>query len=414
MKGASTRRLATLLAPVLTAALALGGCQGAYDLTLPGGGAAGKDVYRVTVQFTDVLDLVPQSSVKVGEVTVGSVEDVELSGWTAQVRLRIDRAVSLPDNATAELKQTSLLGEKYVSLQAPAGIAPVGRLGDGDVIPLARSGRNPEVEEVLGALSLLLNGGGVGQLKIIETELNKALAGNETAIRDLLSRLDTFVGALDAQKAEINRAIDSIDRLAARLAAQRGDIATALEQLPGGLKVLADQRVQLTQMLTSLSQLGAVGSRVIRASQADTVANLKALQPVLAALNAAGDDLPASLELLMTYPFPDRALEAIKGDYTNLWVTADLDARSILKPSGSSPGPLPTLPPLPGGPPPLPPLPTLPTLPPVPGLPTATPTVTPPGGGLPCVPGLPCPGGASSSAAYDPGLAALLLGGLAQ
>ena len=124
-------------------------------------------------------------------------------------------------------------------------------------------------------------------------------------MRDLLTQLDTLVGSLDSQKAEINRAIDSIDRLAGRLAAQRDDIATALDQLPGGLKVLADQRKQLTTLLTSLDRLGDVGSRVIRASKDDTVANLGALKPVLKALNDAGDDLPKSLQLLLTYPFPD-------------------------------------------------------------------------------------------------------------
>ena len=325
-------------------ALLLGGCQGAYDVALPGGVAGRGDIYRVTVQFADVLDLVPQSAVKVGDVTVGSVEKIALDGWTARVTVRLEDSVKLPDNATAELRQTSLLGEKFVSLQAPTDASPVGRLSDGDVIPLARSGRNPEVEEVLGAMSMLLNGGGVAQLKIIETELNQALTGNEPAVRDLLSQLDTLVGSLDSQKAEINRALDSVDKLAARLAAQRDDIATALDQLPGGLKVLADQRKQLTTLLTSLDRLGDVGSRVIKASKDDTVANLSALKPVLKALNDAGDDLPRSLQLLLTYPFPDSAVDGVKGDYTNLWITADLDARSLLDlPTGPS-GPLPGLP----------------------------------------------------------------------
>ncbi|GAB3595834.1 hypothetical protein GCM10027446_21760 [Angustibacter peucedani] len=340
-----TRRLVVAaLAPLL---VLLAGCQGAYDVALPGGVASRGDIYRVTVQLADVLDLVPQSAVKVGDVTVGSVEKITLDGWTAQVVVRLKNSVELPDNATAELKQTSLLGEKYVSLEQPADAAPVGRLSDGDVIPLSRSGRNPEVEEVLGAMSMLLNGGGVGQLKIIETELNKALTGNESAVRDLLTQLDTFVGALDSQKAEINRAIDNIDKLSARLAAQRQDIATALDQLPGGLKVLADQRQQLTTLLTSLSRLGDVGSRVIRASKDDTVANLTALRPVLKSLNDAGDDLPKSLQLLLTYPFSDKALEGVKGDYTNLWITADLDARSLLDLGNGPSGPLPGIPGLP-------------------------------------------------------------------
>ena len=70
---------------------------------------------------------------------------------------------------------------------------------------MAHTGRNTEVEEVLSALSLLLNGGGVAQLKVIETELSHALGGNETQIRDLIVQLNTFVGGLDKQKSEIVR-----------------------------------------------------------------------------------------------------------------------------------------------------------------------------------------------------------------
>ena len=366
-----------MVAIVLT--MALTGCQGAYDLPLPGGAAGGSDVYRVTAEFADVLDLVPQSSVKVDQVTVGTVEKIELNGWTARVTVRLPNSVKLPDNAIAELKQTSLLGEKYVQLSRPAGIAPVGALGNGDNIPLAHTGRNTEVEEVLSALSLLLNGGGVAQLKVIQSELSDALGGNETQIRDLIVQLDTFVAGLDKQKAEIVRAIDGIDALSAKIAARRGDLAAALEALPTGLKVLADQRKQLTEMLTALSNLGAVGTRVITASKADTVANLQALTPILGQLARAGDALPKSFQLLLTYPFPDEATNTIRGDYTNLYATADLNLSTLggnlgsPAPSAPVPGlptvptlPLPTLPSLP----PIPPLPSLPTLP-LPSSPTA-------------------------------------------
>lgn len=369
------RRAATAGIAILSVT-ALTACQGVYDLPLPGGAAGGSDVYRVTAEFADVLDLVPQSSVKVNQVTVGTVEKIELNGWTARVTLRLPNSVKLPDNAIAELKQTSLLGEKYVQLEPPTGIAPVGVLGNGDNIPLARTGRNTEVEEVLSALSLLLNGGGVAQLKLIQSELSKALGGNETQIRDLIVQLNTFVGGLDKQKAEIVRAIDGIDALSAKLALRKGDLAAALEALPKGLKVLADQRKQLTAMLTALSNLGAVGTQVITATKADTVANLQALAPVLSQLTLAGDNLPKSLQLLLTYPFPDEAINTIHGDYTNLYVTADLDLRSLggnlgLPPLPTVPGPgLPSLPPLP-----LPPLPPLP-LPPLPTLPVPSVTLT--------------------------------------
>jgi phospholipid/cholesterol/gamma-HCH transport system substrate-binding protein len=322
----SARRL-PFVASAVVAGLALTGCQGLYDVQLPGGAATGDDVYRVVVEFRDVLDLVPQSAVKVNDVTVGAVEDIWLDGYTARVRLRIEDSVRLPDNAVAELRQTSLLGEKFVSLEQPTDVAPTGRLSDDDVIPLARSGRNPEVEEVFSALSLLLNGGGVAQLRTINRELTQVMQGRESDIKSVIDQLDTFIGGLDDHKSEIVRALDGLDRLSATLARQKQDIAVALDDIPQGLRVLADQRRNLTEMLTALSELGEVGTRVIRASKEDFVANLESLAPVLTRLSQAGSDLPHALELMFTYPFPRSALGGIRGDYTNL--RADLDPKSI-------------------------------------------------------------------------------------
>ncbi|MEU0815470.1 MCE family protein [Streptomyces mirabilis] len=382
--------------------LLLSGCEfnGWYDVQLPGGAAADGHAYHVTVEFRDVLDLVPQSAVKVNNVTVGAVEKVELDGWHARVRLRVADSVKLPANAVAELRQTSMLGEKYVALSAPTGTAPMGRLGDGDRIPLSRSGRNPEIEEVLSALSALLNGGGVAQLKTITVELNKALDGRENRVRSLLKELNTFIGGLDDQRKDIVHALEAVDRLAGRLGKEKKTIAQAVDTMPPALKVLADQRRDLTRMLTALSKLGTTGTKVVNASHDDTVANLKQLRPILQQLNKAGDDLPNSLELLTTYPFPRNAVDAVKGDYVNLDITADLDLSDLYgnltdgnsgRGKGDSHKPrtpdVPNLPGLPG----LPDLPSVPTptaLPSTPSLPSspALPSAPSGGGGPLCPP----------------------------
>ncbi|AJT69748.1 hypothetical protein T261_8152 [Streptomyces lydicus] len=368
-------------------ALLLTGCEfnGLYDVPLPGGAAAG-DAYHVTVEFRDVMDLVPQSAVKVNNVTVGAVEKVELHGWQARVRLRVDDGVKLPANAVAELRQTSILGEKYVSLAKPVDVQPVGKLTEGARIPLSRSNRNAEIEEVLSALSALLNGGGVAQLHTITVELNHSLAGREERVKNLLTELDTFLGGLDDQRSEIIRAMKGIDRLSKRLAQEKATIGRAVDTMSPALKVLADQRKDLTRMLRSLSDLGTVGTKVINGSRADTIANLKHLQPILTQLNKAGNDLPNALELMTTYPFPRNSVDAIKGDYTNLHITADLDLKSIYgnlsKGGGKKPGsPHKPKPRLPGEP-------ELPATPDVPDLPGPA---TPPS--VPCLPGSDCADG---------------------
>jgi phospholipid/cholesterol/gamma-HCH transport system substrate-binding protein len=327
----------------VSAAVLLTGCgfRGAYSIDLPGGADVGDRPYSVQIQFADVLDLVPQSGVRVADVPVGKVTDVELGDdWTAVVTVEVNGDVDLPANAVAMIQQSSLLGEKYVELAAPGGgEAPTGELGDGSLITLDRTNRNVEVEEVLGALSLVLNGGGLTQLQTITSELGQALEGREGAVRDTLDQLDTFIGGLDTQRDEINRALDSVNALASTLAANTGTLTTALDTIGPGLAVLEDQRGLLVSMLQSLAQLGDVGTRVINETGADTVANLQDLQPILSQLAAAGPNLAGSLDLLLTYPFPASSLSALQyrsdqrtGGYalfTNMTADLNLDLREL-------------------------------------------------------------------------------------
>ncbi|GDY31774.1 MCE family protein [Gandjariella thermophila] len=373
------RTLATLL-PVLVLALTAcgqGGFAGIYDMPLPGGADLGPHPYRVTAEFHDVLDLVPQASVRVNDVAVGKVATVRTGpdGWTADVVMEVNEGVALAPNATAELRQSSLLGEKYVELANPAKPAP-GRLSDGARIPLDRTNRNPEVEEVLGALSMLINGGGIGQIQNIVQELNRALGGNEADLRELNTNLDRFTGELDRQKGEIVRAIDGLNRLSASLSGQNRNIATALDNLGPGLKVLNEQRGEFVTMLQSMDRLSQVAVDTVNRSRDDTVANLKALSPILGKLAEAGDNLPKSLQMLVTYPFTDYSVNIIKGDYANLAVKLDADFDSIvdfLLASGSQGPAAPKGPPPAAAPPPLPlpgsPAPGVPPLPAPPGQP---------------------------------------------
>jgi phospholipid/cholesterol/gamma-HCH transport system substrate-binding protein len=308
--------------------MALAGCgsagfSGVYNLPLPGGADLGDHPYTVTAEFADVLDLVPQAAVKVNNVAVGRVTKIDLpaQGWTARVTMRVNGSVRLPANASARLKQSSLLGEKYVELTAPATGAASEPLADGATIPLSRTNRNTEVEEVLGALSMLLNGGGIAQIHTISTELTDAMRGNEPRLRDVLNQLDTLLSNLDSQKQRITAALDGLDRLSATLAARTEQIGTVLDDLAPGLRVLDEQRDAFVEMLQALDRLSGVAVRTINASQEDFVADLKALQPILRQLANAGQALPRALEVLLTYPFTDAVLDGIKGDYLNIYLS---------------------------------------------------------------------------------------------
>ncbi len=326
------RLKATVL--VLLSALMLTGCDfDIYKLPLPGGPDAGDNPITIKVQFADVLDLVPKSTVKVNDVSVGTVTAVSLTGYTAEVSLEMRNDVKLPDNALAEIRQTSLLGEKFVSLKAPDEGARTELLESGDVIPLERSGRNSEVEEVLGALSLLLNGGGVAQLQTITQELNLALEGREGSARSVLEQIRSFVSQLDENKEEIITAIEKLNELSLAIRKEQPTIDAALEELPSALDSIDSQTDDLVKMLKALDDLSEVGVKVITASKAATIDSLQALDPVLTQLAASGDNFTKAFNVFLTYPFVDEvvgrdpqvARNLHMGDYTNLSITLELD-----------------------------------------------------------------------------------------
>ncbi|MGI8678055.1 MAG: MCE family protein [Jatrophihabitans sp.] len=326
-------RTKLLVAALGAAAVTLSGCgfQGLYSLPLPGGADLGNKPFTLTAYFDDALDLVPNSSVRVNDVAVGKVTQIGLSGWQAKVTIQINNSVRLPENATAEIAQTSLLGEKYVSLDLPVGAASGQSLRQGSVIKIDHTRSAAEVEQVLGALSLLLNEGGLRQIKVIGDELVSATHGREPQVRDLLGQLNTFVGTLDHQKDDITTALVSIDKLAGTLNRQKQVLLDALDTFPAALRVLSQERTKLVTLLTSLDHLGVVATGVINATQQNLVSGLKALNPALTQLQAAGDSFPKALKIIGTFPFPlGVTRQLVKGDYANLDVYLDLNLATTL------------------------------------------------------------------------------------
>ncbi|MCW2783656.1 MAG: hypothetical protein JWP74_173 [Marmoricola sp.] len=343
MRAPFTRRAAAVVVAGIIGAITLSSCS-IYDVPLPGGANVGSNPIKVHIMFRDVLDLVPQSTVKVDDVTVGKVTKIDLKGYTADVTIALPHNIDLPDNTQAEIRQTSLLGEKFVSLSKPTD--PVGHLGNGDVIGLDHSGRNPEIEEVLGALALLLNGGGVGQLKTISDQLNQAFSGREDEVRSIITQVRKFAGQLDTNKGSIVHALDNVNHLSIALHRQDGTIKSALASLPQAISSVNGQRADLVKTLQALARLSSVGVRVIQASKASTIDALDHLAPVLTALGKAGKSLPDSLQVILTYPFVDAAVgrdpvvarNLHMGDFTNLSINLSLDLLNLPNIPGLAPG----------------------------------------------------------------------------
>jgi phospholipid/cholesterol/gamma-HCH transport system substrate-binding protein len=314
-----------LVAVLAVATLSGCGFHGANSIKLPGTKGGGPGSYTIQAQMPDVQNLEQNSRVRVNDVTVGTVTSIELQAWHAVVTMTIDGDVDLPANATATLGQTSLLGSVHLELAPPAGVAPQGKLKAGSMIPLASAGAYPSTERTLAAVSLLVNGGGLGQIQDIIKALSTAFTGREQDLRSLLGQLDKFVRYLDDQKGDIIAATDSLNNFVGQLADQKPVIDKALKTLPRALTVLKDERNNLADALGEVSKFGALAADSVTKIKTNLVKELGDLGPVLQSLADAGPALTRSLGFFGTFPFPKDTLSKwLRGDYANLTAVIDL------------------------------------------------------------------------------------------
>ncbi len=324
--------LRAFLATLLLAATTSGcGWSGLNENPLPFAAGNDDNSLTVTVHLANAVNLVPNSEVKVNDVTVGSVRRIAFDDWHARLIIGLEPEVRLPANTQARIGQKSLLGAEYLELSPPSTEPPRGTLTDGDVIPLSRTGRYPETEELFAALATVLNGGGLSQIDTITSELNQAFNGREADVRQFVEHLGTLIGTLDEQRAEIVTATEGVNRLSDTFADDRRTLNRALETLPRAVDVLRDERKDLTKTLDDLSEFGDSTTELLTANRSQLRSNLASLRPILHELGNAGDAL-TNFFAGITFPFPlEGLINSAMGDYLNLFLTVDATTKSITR-----------------------------------------------------------------------------------
>jgi virulence factor Mce-like protein len=314
--------------------LTVTGCafNGLNSLPLPGavGRGPGANVYHV--QVANVGTMEANSPVMIDDVIVGSISKMTVQGWHANLDIAVNPGVSVPANVVARVGQTSLLGSMHLELNPPLGEPPSGRLQPGATIPLSRSATYPSTEQTLSSLSVILNAGGLGQFGDIIHNFNAALSGRAGDVRDLLSRLDKFVGTLDQQRNNLVTSIQALNRLSGTFAAQRDVITQALNKIPPALDVLIKERPRITTALNKLGTFSNTAAKLVNDAGDDLVQNLQNLAPALGALADVGPELDKAIAYAPTFPFTQGFIDRfIRGDYVNGYFVIDLTNAGLRK-----------------------------------------------------------------------------------
>jgi virulence factor Mce-like protein len=317
---------------LLVAAITLSSCaswHGIANVPMPGGPGTGAGSYTIYVQMPDTLALNDNSRVRVADVFVGTVRAVKLTNWVPTLTLSLDKKVKLPKNATAKIGQTSLLGSQHIELAAPPNPSPQ-PLKNGDTIPLKNSSGYPTTEQTLASLALILRGGGIPNIEVLQNEVYNIVNGRADQIRAFLGKLDTFTARLDEQRDDIVRAIDSTNGLLGYVGPRSDVLDRVFTEFPPVIQHFADKQKLFTDAADAVGRLGQLANQYLAPSRSNLHQDLIALQCPLRELGRAAPYLIRALKLILVQPFDvDAVPKSFRGDYFNLSLTVDLTLSSV-------------------------------------------------------------------------------------
>ena len=316
---------------LLLAAVVLSSCgwRGISNVEIPGGPGSGSGAYTVYVQVPDTLAINGNSKVMVADVFVGSIRAINLKNWVATLTLGLSKSVKLPKNTLAKIGQTSLLGSQHVELGAPPNPSSE-LLKDGDTIPLKNSSAYPTTEQTLASLSLILRGGGIPNLEVLQNEVFNIFNGRGEQIRSFLGKLDTFTNQLNQQRDDITHAIDSTNRLLGYVGNRSDVLDRTLTDIPPLIKHFADTQNLLINAIDSVGRLSQAADQYLSEARGPLHTDLQALQCPFKELGRASPYLIGALKLILTQPYDiDTVPKMFRGDYQNISLTLDVTYSAV-------------------------------------------------------------------------------------
>jgi phospholipid/cholesterol/gamma-HCH transport system substrate-binding protein len=304
----TARRRWLLVPAALLVALGLASC----------GGSSGQRT--ASAVFSDVDNLTSGAQVQLAEVPVGSVTSITLQGDRAKVTMELSKGVRIPDNVTAAIDTTTILGDQFIDLEVPKGEAGaagshVAQLADGAVI--RHTTVVPGVEQVLEAGAQVFGAVSTTQLAQIIAAGGEGFTGQEASLKALLGDFSSVAAGYAQHTSDISSAITGLDKLSSTLAPQSSANATALTTLSKTVAILAQQSSKFETLLQAVDGLSVQGRQILETYYPQIVAQLQTLAAVSSQLSQNQGALAGILQEL---PLNDAALpSSVRSGYLQLY-----------------------------------------------------------------------------------------------
>jgi phospholipid/cholesterol/gamma-HCH transport system substrate-binding protein len=205
-------------------------------------------------RFTDVGSLAPQAPVMLNDVKVGEVKKISLDGNEAMVTMSLDPSADIPQGVVARIRSTSLLGERILDLQIPAGLpADAPRLRDGALI--TDTVVRPELEDLVREGTDVLAPITASEIATLVDEGAAGFANNGDNLHQLLGDLTTVVHAYAGATDDIRSLVSSLNSFNSTLATEATAQGLSVQNTDRAISELEQESTQLQAAIHSLTRL---------------------------------------------------------------------------------------------------------------------------------------------------------------
>lgn len=255
-------------------------------------GSGGSGQIDTEATFSDVSSLTTGASVQLADIDVGSVTGIHLRHDQALVTMAIDRSARVPANVTAELVQTTVLGQYVVAL-VPTGH---GTALLHDHQPITRSTVVPGIQQLVQSGTEVFAAVNGSELSQLIDNTAQGLNGQGGRLRTLLDDFGTVLAGYASQTHQITTLIDRLDQFAGTLAPDAGANAQAVSNLARTTSTLAEQSNQFVGLLQSLDALATQGRSILATGLPDIETNIDAIAAVAHQLDQHQQQLASLLQ----------------------------------------------------------------------------------------------------------------------
>lgn len=216
--------------------------------------------YVVVAEFADAGGLRTGDDVFVAGVRVGEVLGLGIVGDRVEARLQIEGA-ELPTTTRAEVRLRTLVGRRGVELTTGQDFADL--LGDGDVIPAARTNVAIDVPEFGEVSEELLSDVDAEALNTFFRSISDVTRDQREEIALLIEGGTRLTGVINEQEAEIRRLLRALRAVSETLAATDQDLVAVIDDFGFVLDNLATRREDVRRLLRETNATSATAADLV-------------------------------------------------------------------------------------------------------------------------------------------------------